>query len=44
MQSIANPDKYNLTEKGAVNADVAGESDGVTNADALAVQKHLLKL
>ena len=32
MQSIANPDKNNLTEKGAVNA------------DALAVQKHLLKL
>ena len=26
------------------NADIAGENDGVTNADALAIQKKLLKL
>lgn len=44
MQSLANPDKYKLTEKGAKNADISGENDGVTNSDALAVQKHLLGL
>ncbi|MDE5583485.1 MAG: glycoside hydrolase family 9 protein [Ruminococcus sp.] len=38
MQSIANPDKYSLTEQGAVNADVIDKGDGVTNSDALAVQ------
>ena len=42
MQTLANPDKYKLTEKGKVNADMDG--DGITNADALAIQKMLLKL
>lgn len=42
MQSIANPSKYILTEQGRENADMDG--DGVTNADALAIQKKLLKL
>ena len=42
MQTLANPDKYKLTEKGKVNADMDG--DGITNADALAIQKKLLKL
>ena len=44
MQSLANPDKYRLTEQGALNADVAGNNDGITNYDALAIQKHLLRL
>lgn len=44
MQSISNPAKFRLSDKGSVNADVAGGSDGVTNADALAIQKHLLQL
>ncbi len=44
MQSISNPAKFRLSDKGKVNADVAGGSDGVTNADALAIQKHLLQL
>jgi hypothetical protein len=52
MQSIANPerfgvngtDKNHITEQGKKNADITGENDGVTNADALAVQKKLLKL
>ena len=52
MQSIANPAKYgvegtnenHITEQGKKNADIAGENDGVTNADALAIQKKLLKL
>lgn len=38
MQSIANPDKYSLSEQGALNADVIDNGDGVTNTDALAVQ------
>ena len=52
MQYIANPAKYgiegtnenHITEQGKKNADIAGENDGVTNADALAIQKKLLKL
>lgn len=42
MQSISNPDKYNLTPKGKRNADSNG--DGVTSYDALAIQKKLLRL
>ena len=42
MQTIANPSKYKLTEEGKANADMDG--DGITNADALAIQKKLLKL
>ena len=52
MQYISNPDKYgengtdknHITEQGKKNADITGENDGVTNADALAIQKKLLKL
>ena len=52
MQYISNPDKYgengtdknHITEQGKKNSDIAGENDGVTNADALAIQKKLLKL
>ena len=42
MQSLANPDKYQISEQGEFNSDLNG--DGITNADALAVQKKLLKL
>jgi len=42
MQTIANPSKYKLTEQGRENADMDG--DGVTNADALTIQRKLLKL
>lgn len=42
MQSLANPDKYKITEQGEFNSDLNG--DGITNADALAIQKKLLKL
>lgn len=42
MQSIANPDKYELSEQGRINADTDG--NGVTNADALNIQKQLLGL
>ena len=48
MQSIANPDKYGLrgedgiTGQGVKNADSDG--NGITNSDALAIQKKLLHL
>lgn len=41
MQSLANGDEYKLDEKGADNADVENRGDGVTSADALAIQKYL---
>ncbi|MBO5571607.1 MAG: glycoside hydrolase [Ruminococcus sp.] len=44
MQTLSNPSKYKLTEQGKANADCAGNGDGVTNADALAIQKFKLKL
>ena len=51
MQSLANPSKYGLkgdddshiTLQGLTNADVVG-NDGVTNLDALEIQKYLLQL
>lgn len=50
MQSIANPDKYGLngtnathiTSQGTLNGDMDG--NGITNNDALAIQKKLLGL
>ena len=41
MQSLANPNKFALSEKAAAAADVYG-NDGVTTQDALAVQYFLL--
>lgn len=41
MQSIVNPSKYKLTAQGSFNADTADY--GITNCDALTVQKKLLK-
>ncbi len=43
-QSLGNPDKYGLSTKGAVNADCSNAGDGITAADALAVQKFAAKL
>ncbi|MCQ2459251.1 MAG: glycoside hydrolase family 9 protein [Ruminococcus sp.] len=50
MQSLANPNKYgingtddtHITEQGRMNADVNGE--GMTNSDALDIQKYILHL
>ncbi len=44
MQSKANPTKYTLSEQGEINSDVADKGDGVTNKDALMIQKYLLGL
>ena len=44
MQTLSNPSKYKLTEQGRANADCAGNGDGITNADALAIQKYMFQL
>ena len=48
MQCLANPDKYGvgkdggITEQGMANGDVSNSGDGITNMDALAIQKYKL--
>lgn len=52
MQSLASPDKYGfggteetaITEQGLLNADCCNPGSGVTNEDALAIQKYLAKM
>ena len=44
MQALSNPNKYSLTEEQKKRADVSGNSDGMTNLDALGIQQYLLKL
>lgn len=52
MQSIGNPDVYGLegsaptaiTERGILNADCYNRGDGLTNMDALAIQKYLINI
>ena len=43
MQCIAEPDKYQLSEMGEINADVDGVK-GITNKDALIVQQYKLRI
>ncbi len=38
MQSIANPDEFEISEQGRLNSDVVDNGGGVTNIDALAIQ------
>lgn len=38
LQSLGNPDKYGLSEQGAINADCCNHGDGVMTSDALAIQ------
>ena len=50
MQSLSNPsrfgengsDQYHLTAEGALNGDVNLRGNGISNADALTIQKYLL--
>ncbi|HOH86647.1 dockerin type I domain-containing protein, partial [Ruminococcus sp.] len=44
MQSLANPDRYQIKPEFRVNADVSEPGSGVTANDALAIQKYLLGL
>lgn len=39
LQSIGNKDKYPLSAQGEFNGDISGNYDGITAADALAVQQ-----
>lgn len=41
MQTAANPDVYSIDDENKPFADVTGDGDGVTPADALAIQKFL---
>ena len=42
MQSMANPDKYNLSNLGRFNGDVCETGGGITANDALSIQSSLL--
>ncbi len=42
MQSLANPDKYTISEQGRLNGDVDKSTKGLTANDALMIQEHLL--
>ena len=42
MQSLANPDKYQVAPENVALADVSGGRNGITTADALAIQRYLL--
>lgn len=39
LQSIGNNDKYPLSRQGSFNGDMVGDYDGITAADALAIQQ-----
>lgn len=44
MQSLSNPDTFQLTPQGKANADIYGDGDGVTAMDALQIQKIMIGL
>ncbi len=44
LQAIGNADKYSLSPQGAANADCSNPGDGLTAADAIAIQKLDAKL
>ena len=43
MQSLANPNKYQIAPENRDNADVHQKGNGITDGDALTIQKYLLK-
>ncbi|MBQ4534031.1 MAG: hypothetical protein IJA18_02405 [Ruminococcus sp.] len=44
LQYLGNPDAYPLSDQAKANADVSNPGDGITNSDALAIQKYVLEL
>ena len=44
LQYLGNPDAYPLSDEAKANADVSGNGDGITNKDALAIQRFVLHL
>ena len=44
LQYLGNPDAYPLSDQAKANADVSNPGDGITNKDALAIQRYILKI
>jgi len=44
LQHLGNPDAYPLSDQAKANADVSNPGDGITNKDALAIQRYILKV
>ena len=44
MQMLSNPSQFQITNDGRYNGDVSENGNGITNMDALAIQKYLLDL
>lgn len=44
LQYLGNPDQYQLNEEALANADVCNPGDGITNKDALSIQRYTLNL
>ena len=44
MQSLANPDKYQIAPENRDKADVESKGNGITTVDALSIQRYLLGL
>lgn len=44
LQHLGNPDAYPLSDQARANADVCNPGDGITNKDALAIQRYILKV
>ncbi|MBQ9078682.1 MAG: glycoside hydrolase family 9 protein [Ruminococcus sp.] len=44
LQHLGNPDQYPLSDQAKANADVCNPGDGVTNKDALSIQRYILKI
>ena len=42
MQTISNPDRFQLDDWGEFNADLYNTGDGITPMDALEIQNQLL--
>ena len=43
LQALGNPDEYTISAQGKTNGDVYDNGSGLTNSDALQIQKYLLK-
>ena len=44
LQYLGNPDEYPISDQAKANADVCNPGDGITNKDALAIQRYILKV
>ena len=44
MSFVSNSNLYPLSDEGADNADVSSRGDGISNMDALSIQKYLAEI